>query len=564
MFWARGTVSTRNFSLARRPIKLQRQLFERNYSTRTPPSPPKLKLFRFVVKPLVYTVGSGGTVYVIDNYLGSSLITRSVRALYVFLSIAYDYSIGLSSYPDVNVLHQKAADQLLDLLMTNKGIYIKFGQAIANQGSIFPMAFQRNFIKLYDDASVDKWSDVDAVLRNNLGQNYETELFDFIDHSPIASASIAQVHRAKLKSTGELVAVKAQHDYIKKQIGADLFVYRLSSKVYEKVFDMPFSFFTTYVSDQLIKEIDFIHELANAEKLRKFIENDRDTKHLNVYIPKNYKDLSTKQVLISEWIDGVSLTQKERLLDRNFDLGVLMNQYLKIFGKQLFSYGFIHSDPHPGNLLVRFIGKKQQLVILDHGLYVELPEKFKLEYAELWKFLFSFDQAGVRKIGESWGIQGVDLFSALVQLRPMLTEAEAKDFKDDRNFHELLKDFLSDERKFPLELIFLSRTMRMIQNLNQNFGSPCNRVNILTIEAVSSLVSSTSRDKNLPIARKIGELLGLLRVQISLFTSNLIFYFIRLRQLLRGDRYGGKGEGLEDYVERYMKNTMKSYGYEVM
>lgn len=533
----------------------------RSYSTT--PVPPRLAFVRLVVKPAVYSAAIGGTLYAIDSYNGS-LISRSTRALYVFLSIAYEYSAGLDKYPDVSVLHQKAADLLLDLLMKNKGVYIKYGQAIANQGSIFPVAFQRSFIKLYDDAAVDDWANVDAVLRSNLGPNYETEVFTFIDHTPVASASIAQVHKAILKSTGEPVAVKVQHDYIEKQIGADLWVYRFSSKVYEKVFSMPFSFFTQYVSDQLIKETDFVNELENAEKLRQFIANDGDTKRMNIYIPKNYRQFTTKQVLVSEWIDGVSLTQKDRLLDKNFDLRVIMNQYLTIFGKQLFDYGFIHSDPHPGNLLVRFTGRKQQLVILDHGLYVQLPEKFKFEYAELWKCLFSFDHAGVRKIGEGWGIQGTDLFSTMVQLRPMLTEAEAKDFKDDRNFHDLLKDFLSDERKFPLELIFLSRTMRMIQNLNQNFGSPCNRINVLTVEAVKSLVAHTSRDKNLSFSQKIGELLVLLRVQFSLFTSNLIFYFIRIRQVLKGDRYGGKGEGLEDYVEMYMKNTMKQYGYEMV
>lgn len=516
-----------------------------------------------MVKPAAYSAAIGGTLYAIDSYKGS-IISRSTRALYVFLSIAYEYSLGLDKYPDVSVLHQKAADLLLDVLMKNKGIYIKYGQAIANQGSIFPVAFQRGFIKLYDDAAVDDWANVDAVLRSNLGPNYETEVFTSIDHTPVASASIAQVHKAILRSTGEPVAVKVQHDYIEKQIGADLWVYRFSSKVYEKVFSMPFSFFTQYVSDQLIKETDFVNELENAEKLRQFIANDGDTKRMNIYIPKNYRQFTTKQVLVSEWIDGVSLTQKDRLLDKNFDLRVIMNQYLTIFGKQLFDYGFIHSDPHPGNLLVRFTGRKQQLVILDHGLYVQLPEKFKFEYAELWKCLFSFDRAGVRKIGESWGIQGTDLFATMVQLRPMLTEAEAKDFKDDRNFHDLLKDFLSDERKFPLELIFLSRTMRMIQNLNQNFGSPCNRINVLTVEAVKSLVAHTSRDKSLPFSQKIGELFGLLRVQLSLFTSNLIFYYIRIRQVLKGDRYGGKGEGLEDFMEIYMKNTMKQYGYEMV
>lgn len=515
-------------------------------------------------KIIIITLGLGGSIYVVDKYAYSSLLTRSLRSIYTFLSIAYAYTYGKSNYPDMDAIHQHCSDQLLHCLMMNRGIYIKLGQAIANQGTVLPIAYQRNFTKLYDDAAIDDWEDVDKTLKNNLGNDYESKYFEFINHESIASASIAQVHKGKLKSNGQLVAIKIQHDYINKQIGVDLFVYRLISKMYEGIFKIPFSFFTRYVSDQLIKETDFIHELNNAENLRNLLTNDKEFDNFNVYIPKNYEDISTKQVLISEWIDGISLTDKQRLIDAKFNLSIIMKQYLKVFGKQIFNYGIVHSDPHPGNLLTRFDSNgKQQLVILDHGLYIELPINFKLEYAKLWKCIFAFDNDGIKKISDDWGIQSSDLFTTIVQLRPMINNNKNDKLDDQRNVNDLLNGFLSDERKFPLELLFLSRTMRMIQNLNQSFGSPVNRVNLLTNEAINGLLQFNLNQSNQTNFNKILNSLGLLRLRIMLTFSQILFYFIRFKQVVLGDKFGGKGEGLEDYIEHYMQNTARSLGFEI-
>lgn len=504
------------------------------------------------MKRLLIPIGVGASAYAIDKYYYASLGERLVRALYTFGSIAYDYSYGLSKYPSTDALHQACADKLLHVLMTNRGLYIKLGQAIANQGAVFPPAYQRTFAKLYDDAAVDPWHEIDSVLQRNLGPDYESALFSSFDHRPIASASIAQVHKATLKD-GTPVAVKVQHDYIRKQIGVDLLVYRAISKLYERWFGIPFSFFTRYVSDQLIKEVDFVHEYNNAEELRRFLTDDNITE---VYIPRNYPKLIHKQVLVSEWIDGVSLTDKQRLLDNGFNISKVLRQYLHVFGRQIFSYGFVHSDPHPGNLLVRNHHGSQQLVVLDHGLYIGLPEKFRLEYCELWKYLFALDRRGIKDVGARWGINSTDLFATMVSLRP----TKELNKSDNRDFRQLLVNFLSDEAKFPLQLLFLSRTMRMMQNLNQSLGSPVNRMNLLTKEAVTALtqqnLSLGFRSSEVSLWLRTSDLWTLTRIQIGLFLSNVVFVLVRLKQMLGGSKYGG--EGIEDYIEQYMKNTAES------
>ncbi|CAK9441453.1 uncharacterized protein LODBEIA_P53210 [Lodderomyces beijingensis] len=513
--------------------------------------------------PVAAIAAGGGTVYYVDREFNSSLITRSVRALYVLLWIAYAYGFDSKSYRNLEDLHELASAKLLELLMHNKGLYIKLGQAIANQGNLFPRAYQARFPKLYDEAPCDTWTQVDSVLKSNLGDGYEEEYFDWIDHVPVASASIAQVHKAKFNARmgSQEVALKVQHHYIERQIVVDLWVYRFISKVYEKVFDIPLSIFTSYVSEQMTKETDFVNEMENALRLQRLIDGDPQLKHENVKIPKNYPELTTRQVLPAEWVTGIALTDKEVLVSKGIDLKKTMTQYIKLFGRQIFKYGFVHSDPHPGNLLARFDEKgKQQLVLLDHGLYITLTDEFRLQYCKLWKDLFVMNVQGVQEIGKEWGIHSTEIFATLVQLRPVKlsnkNEKEEEEAQDTRDVSALMKSFIGDESKFPKELPFLSRTMRMIQNMNQQFGSPVNRINLLTQEAVLAL----SSDGNLTWT----DYWDLVKVHTSLLLSGIIFGIIRFRQWLSGDSYGDKKKGLEDYLELYMQNTAKSLGMDWM
>ena len=239
-------------------------------------------------------------------------------------------------------------------------------------------------------------------MREELGENY-SEIVQ-VDKNPIASASIAQVHRGRL-STGEDVAVKVQHYYMKNQIVADLLMYRLISRIYEYVFELPMTMFTRYVLDQMHHETSFIQERKNGDKLAQMIAQDKSAKELNVHVPRTYPDVLTDRVLITEWIDGVSMVSRKRMEAAGYNVATAMTQYLSLFGRQFFKYGFVHSDPHPGNLMVRFdSNKKQQLVILDHGLYITLPDKFRCQFRDLWQYIFSLNTKGIQQISEDWGI----------------------------------------------------------------------------------------------------------------------------------------------------------------
>lgn len=517
-------------------------------------NPHKSQRYPRTIKLLAAAAGTTAVLYVVDEYYYLSLLQRSARAVYVLLWVAYQYGVNIEKYESIDDLHELASEKLFQMLVANKGLYIKLGQAIANNGTVFPLAYQKRFVNLYDAAPIDPWKQIDRCLRLQLGENYETEVFESFDRKPVASASIAQVHKARLRKEQKDVAVKVQHPYIAKQIYVDLAVYRGMSWVYSKLFDLPLSFFTKFIADQLIKESDFRHESMNAAKISSLISQDSAMRSLNIYIPKNFDQFTGEQVLVTEWIEGVSLADKQKLIDAKLNITTMMTQYINAFGRQVFNYGFCHSDPHPGNLLARMHEGKQQLVILDHGLYITLPDKFRREYCSIWESLFLYDKKRMQDIAESWGIGNADILATMVQLRP-----PSKDlFDGNTSSYDLIKSFLGDETKFPLPMLFLLRSMRMMQNLNQTMGSPVNRINMFTECALQAL----KEDQRFSLVHP-GPWLRWIRVRVALFFSNVVFWIFRLRQILTGDRYGGKGEGIEDYIDQYMRDTAKSMGFKI-
>lgn len=485
------------------------------------------------------TIGIGTYGY---DHTHDDVLSRGTRALYTltYVGIRYaraDYQNQLA----VEAIHEDCAERILHMLTKNKGLFIKIGQAIANQGPLFPVAYQKRFARLYDNAPQDSWRDIKAMLDREYGGNP----WGFkIVGDVVALASIAQVYRGIL-DLGEEVAVKVQHPYIANQIVVDLWVYRTISKFYGFVFDFPFLMFTKYISSQISQETNFENEAKNGQRLMSAFANDGLA--AEVYVPKVYSSVSTLRVLVSEWIDGLLLTDTEEVA-KNFLASKLLNTFLNVFGRQIFNYGFVHADPHPGNLKVRRLESgKQQLVILDHGLYTDIPSKFRKEYQRLWLDIFIANSDDMQDIANNWGLNSLELIALVILLKPtyLVLKPPEQQIEDDRTIQTLLGEFLQDELKFPLQLIFLTRTQRMMQNMNQQYGLPVNRMNILTRCSIQN--SDLTWGQNLFIST-------------ALWFSDMMFLVVRFKQWVVGDLLGKPSWGIEDYLELFMKNTAKSHG----
>ncbi|KAG0380374.1 hypothetical protein BGX24_008719 [Mortierella sp. AD032] len=318
---------------------------------------------------------------------------------------------------------------------------------------------------LYDDASSVDYSIVEKIIQKELGKEIH-EVFSSFSREPVAAASIAQVHKATLLD-GTEVAVKVQKPEIQVQIEWDLIAYRLLIKAYEYIFDLPLSFAVDYTIRHLREETDFINEARNSELCNDYLQTDPQLRN-QVYVPKIFKDCSTKQVMVAEWVDGCRATDKAALKEMNLSTKKVMESVVDVFAHQIFISGFVHCDPHPGNILVRkhpSDPRKHQLLLLDHGLYMRESEEFRTQYCLFWKSLFLLDKITIQEICTLWGVGDSQ----------MLDPDETQD--DPQGLFELL----------PKELIFIGRNMTIVRANNKTLSSPVNRINRMARWAVVGL-----------------------------------------------------------------------------
>ncbi|KAF5969315.1 atypical ABC1 ABC1-B kinase [Fusarium coicis] len=531
----------------------------------------------------------------------------------------------------VQDLHNRNAERLFNLLRSNGGLYLKIGQAIAMQSAVLPPEFQKMFSRMFDDAPQDDWSDIEAVIRQDFGKSVEEvfgvsftgkEGMGLMERKARASASVAQVHWARL-SDGREVAIKIQKREIAKQISWDLWAFKTVAWIYSKWFDLPLYKLVPFITERLELETDFVNEAKNSEKMRELVNAEKALKG-RVYIPTVYPEFTTKRVLVTEWIEGVRLWDKKAITSRwlgghgngspgagrplpqidieaarlelrtrpfqenlkperqelwrgrrgRGGLGLstreVMTTMVDLFSAQIFKWGVVHCDPHPGNIFIRRLPNgRAELVLIDHGLYVYMSSKFRNEYATFWKALMTFDNKTISQVTDAWGIKAADLFASATLLRPyeggdkrthngIMKELEGntpaeRHYEMQKRMKQGIREILTDEDKWPQELIFIGRNMRIVQGNNQYLGSPVNRVKMMGEWASRSLFE----DPQLPLSQRLQNRWRHVIFKTVMAASDVAFYIFKLRQWL------GLGGGMEDEMEKRMKDVAQDFGIEL-
>ena len=482
-----------------------------------------------------------GVVLTLDVYAYDRCLSRSIRTFWTGLVVALDYKLNFRPDPwigdTVADVHGRSARRVFDLLRENGGLYLKIGQAIAMQSAILPPEFQKMFARMFDDAPQNEWAEVVKVVEEDFGKSVE-EVFGVsfsgdptkgvMEKAARASASVAQVHWARLQD-GREVAVKIQKKEIKQQVGWDLWAFQVVAWIYTKWFDLPLYQLVPYVSERLMLETDFENEARNAKKMRELVQSEPRLRD-RVYIPEILHGMSSKRVMTAEWIEGVRLWDKEGINNPwyggwrqgspgvggsrleaapastlaeyaqrshheklkpardawrgplgkgglGLDLYTVMHTMVDLFSAQMFLWGLVHCDPHPGNIFIRRKANgRPELVLIDHGLYIQMESKFRREYALLWRSLMTFDNATISRITkEEWGINAPDVFASATLMRPYeggdgktLAEIKSMSKKEQRErqfeiqqkMRRSVRDILANQDKFPNELIFIGRNLR--------------------------------------------------------------------------------------------------------
>ena len=255
--------------------------------------------------------------------------------------------------------------------------FIKFGQVLSSRRDLLPDDVYWELCKLQDGVPPFDGAEAQAIVEKQLGKPIK-ELFRTFTLKPISGASIAQVHRARLRG-GANVAVKVQRPDIEKVIELDLAIlHDLASFAEKHVPDLasinPVGVVKEF-SDTLRKELDFTHEAGDAERFSKQFEGNPKIK-----IPRIYREMTTPRVLTMEFISGMSVRDPEAIEESGIDTVELAESMANLIYQQVFEFGFFHGDPHPGNM---FIQPGGVMALIDYGMMGSFTSSFRSSLAQL-------------------------------------------------------------------------------------------------------------------------------------------------------------------------------------
>ncbi|EDW29456.1 GL22769 [Drosophila persimilis] len=446
-------------------------------------------------------VGAIGYDGIVNDFTYCGASVRFVRSLKTAGLIAADYmwlDENVAEYETrLKALHQKSAERLLETCLLNGGLYIKVGQGVAAINHILPIEYTSTLSRLQDRCIPTTKADVRKVFHKDFGQLPE-QIYEEFNYNPVAAASLAQVFQAKLPS-GEHVAVKVQYSDLQKRFISDLGTIMFLQDIVEFFFkDYNFGWILRDVRKNLVQEMNFVQEGRNAERCA------FDMKKFNfVHVPKVYWPYTKTRVLTLEWMDGCKISDLEAIAARKLSVQDIDVKLFNTFAEQIFYTGFVHADPHPGNIFVRRneSSGRADIILLDHGLYEELPVEVRGPLCEFWEATVLRNESKMQAAAEKIGIADYMRFAEVLfqqpirirggRIRSKLSEEDIQHMQEvaRKNFESIMGTL----KEMPRSMLFVVRNLNTVRAISHQHGDVVNRPRVMARYAQRCLYMQRGR-----------------------------------------------------------------------
>lgn len=391
-----------------------------------------------------------------------------IFAIHLFRPIRFLlYLLPWHWFRRVNISHGVRVRRVLEDLGP---IFVKFGQALSTRRDLLPDDVANELAKLQDRVPPFPGKDARIIVEKALNASIH-EVFSEFDETPLASASIAQVHAATLLD-GSKVVVKVLRPDVHKLVKRDLDVLELIASLAHRYWIdgrrlRPREVVKDY-EQTVMDELDLLREAANASQLRRNFEDSED-----LYVPQIYWDQCRVNVMVMERIHGIAISDIEQLKNHNVDMKKLSERGVNIFFTQVFQHNFFHADMHPGNIFVSYdTPENPKYLGVDFGIMGTLSPRDQRYLAENFLAFFNRDYRRVAELHlESGWVPAdtrVDQFESAIRTvcEPIFQKPISQ-----ISFGNLLLRLFQTARRFQMEvqpqLVLLQKTLLNIEGLGR-------------------------------------------------------------------------------------------------